>query len=168
MLRELFGSPELKSAASRQAPTTRTGSILDADTHVEGTLRSEGNVRIDGTFVGDITAQGKVHVGEQAKLEGDLTGETVAVAGMVRGDVTARKVSILRTGRVWGNLRLETLMTEEGGFIQGLITMEEAVELHQIVSQLDVASAPEATEDASQGKESPMDKGKVPSKTTRK
>ena len=53
------------------------------------------------------------------------------MAGMVRGDITARKVAILSTGRVHGDLLVESLITEEGGFMQGQIRMEETVDLSE-------------------------------------
>lgn len=131
MLRELFGAPKSKAPAGVKpiSQQLHIDSILGTETHFEGNLQTEGSVRIHGTFTGDISAKGKVSIGDQAKLEGNLVGESVDVAGLVKGDVTARKVAVMRTGRIHGNLRLEKLMTEEGGFIQGLVTMEEHVEL---------------------------------------
>ena len=137
MLKDLFGSPKkAKTPAQAQpakpaaaAPTPNTGSVLGANTHFEGTLRAEGNIRIEGTFIGDITTRGRIVIGELGKVNGDLIGESVETAGTVNGNVIARKVSVMRTGRILGDLRLEKMATEEGGFIQGLVTMEEAVDI---------------------------------------
>ena len=162
MLREFFGYSKPREAPVRQlkpSSATCTESILGANTLFEGTLKNAGDVRLDGDFVGDIAAQGKVTIGEQGKLEGNLVGEVAAVAGIVRGDITARKVSILRTGRVWGNLRLETLMTEEGGFIQGLVTMEEELDLSEVTMQ----SRPDKAEKkVTEKAKSPTEKENVP------
>ncbi len=138
MLRELFGpsKPQPKSQPQTQqpkpaapTPPPRPDSVLGANTHLTGTLRAEGNVRIDGTFIGNVSTQGRILIGEQGQLEGDLVGDAVDVAGVVKGDIIARKVSVMRTGRVWGDLCLEKLMTEEGAFVQGLVTMEESVNI---------------------------------------
>jgi cytoskeletal protein CcmA (bactofilin family) len=46
----------------------------------------------------------------------------------VRGDITAQRVEIMRTGRVWGNVVTAAFSTEEGAFLRGQITMEEKVD----------------------------------------
>jgi cytoskeletal protein CcmA (bactofilin family) len=111
--------------------------ILGPQTRFEGKLVSEGSVRVHGAFIGDITARGAVVIGETATVEGDLAGETVTVGGVLRGDIVARKAAVLRTGRAWGDLRVETLSTEEGCFIQGQITMEERLDLSEHLARLD-------------------------------
>jgi cytoskeletal protein CcmA (bactofilin family) len=53
----------------------------------------------------------------------------VIVAGAVRSDITAERVEIRATGRVWGNVVTAAFATEEGAFLRGQIIMEEKVEL---------------------------------------
>jgi cytoskeletal protein CcmA (bactofilin family) len=147
VFRDPLGSSKAKPTQPAQSappallPASET--ILGSGTQLEGRLTSPGHVRIEGSFVGDVSACGCVTIGEQAKLDGDLIGEVVAVSGIVRGDVIARKVSVLRTGRVWGDLRAEQLATEEGGFIQGQVIMEEKVDLAAALSEHAPAAAPE-------------------------
>jgi cytoskeletal protein CcmA (bactofilin family) len=134
MFRELLGDSKKKKvdapAQPKAAPPTPAiDTVLGTGSHLKGTLKTDGNVRVHGTFEGDITAHGKIAVGEQGKVEGDLVGEGVDVAGQVRGNILARKIAVMRSGRVWGDLRLEKLVTEEGAFIQGVVTMEEKVAL---------------------------------------
>lgn len=141
MLRELFGTqkqppkPKQPVQPSSQQPVkppatpVRTDSVLGAGTHLEGTIKAEGNIRFDGTFTGNTTTRGRIVVGEKGQIEGNLIGESVEVAGVVKGDIVARRISVLRTGRVWGDLRLEKLATEEGCFVQGKVTMEETLDM---------------------------------------
>ena len=134
MFRELLGDSKQKktevSAPPKATPAApMIDTVLGTGAHLKGNLKTEGNVRIHGTFVGDITAQGKVAIGENGKLEGDLTSEAVDVGGQVHGNILARKVAVVRTGRIWGDLRLEKLVTEEGAFIQGVVTMEDKIDL---------------------------------------
>ncbi len=140
MLRELFGlskAPKRSGvASSKPAPAvSASDTVIGVNSHLEGTLKGEDKVRVEGTFIGDISTKEAVAVGEQGKVEGNLIGQAVTVGGIVRGDITAHKVSILRTGRVWGDLSLEKLMTEEGGFIQGLVRMEESIDLEAVLAE---------------------------------
>jgi len=53
----------------------------------------------------------------------------VIVAGGVNGGITAEKLEIRKTGRVWGNVVVSAFSTEEGGFLRGQITMQDEVDL---------------------------------------
>ena len=97
--------------------------VLGANSVMEGTLRSAANVRLDGTFTGTLEIGGNVLIGETAKITADVNARNISIAGAVRGNVTGKKVQLLRTGRVWGDIRAQALTTEEGAFIDGKIAM---------------------------------------------
>ncbi|GEM_PF-434790 len=125
-------SPTRDSTAQRPqppqspvAPTPQVGfeTVLGTSSTLEGVLRSSANVRLDGTFTGTLEITGNVLVGETAKINADINAKNISIAGAVRGNVSGKKVQILRTGRVWGDIRAAALTTEEGAFIDGKITM---------------------------------------------
>jgi cytoskeletal protein CcmA (bactofilin family) len=97
--------------------------VLGANCTLEGTLRSNSNVRLDGTFTGTLEITGNVLVGETAKINADINAKNISIAGAVRGNVNGKKVQLLRTGRIWGDIHAQALTTEEGAFIDGKITM---------------------------------------------
>lgn len=97
--------------------------VLGANSVLEGSLRSNANVRLDGTFTGELEIGGNVLVGETAKITADINAKNISIAGAVRGNVSGKKVQLLRTGRIWGDIRAQALTTEEGAFIDGKITM---------------------------------------------
>ncbi len=97
--------------------------VLGANSTLEGTFRSSANVRIDGTFTGTLEISGNILVGETAKINADINARNISIAGAVRGNITGKKIQILRTGRVWGDIHATALTTEEGAFIDGKITM---------------------------------------------
>jgi cytoskeletal protein CcmA (bactofilin family) len=97
--------------------------VLGANCTMEGALRSNANVRLDGTFTGKLEITGNVLVGETAKINADIHAKNVSIAGAVRGNVSGKKVQLLRTGRIWGDISAAALTTEEGAFIDGKITM---------------------------------------------
>jgi cytoskeletal protein CcmA (bactofilin family) len=98
--------------------------VLGANTAFKGELRSRANIRIDGQFEGTVEAEGNVLIGETAQVSATLRArQEIKVAGAVRGDVSGRKVHISRTGRVWGDIEAGSVVTEEGAFIDGKLTM---------------------------------------------
>ncbi|OGO17886.1 MAG: hypothetical protein A2Z14_14130 [Chloroflexi bacterium RBG_16_48_8] len=58
-----------------------------------------------------------------------IRAETVIIAGSLKGDITARKVQITSTGRVWGSVVTSSFSTDEGAFLKGQITMEDEIDL---------------------------------------
>jgi cytoskeletal protein CcmA (bactofilin family) len=101
-------------------------SVLGASTTLEGTLESHGNIRLDGTFSGTLKITGNVLVGETATINADINAKNVSIAGAVRGNVSGKKVQILRTGKVWGDISATAFSTEEGAFIDGKISMKSS------------------------------------------
>lgn len=112
-----------ESMPAALAPTVGFETVLGASSTMEGTLRSNTNVRLDGTFTGTLEITGNVLVGETAKINADINAKNISIAGAVRGNVAGKKVQILRTGRVWGDISATALTTEEGAFIDGKISM---------------------------------------------
>lgn len=108
----------------------RMESVLGPGIAWQGNISGTGGVRVDGAFDGDIAMRGPVVIGEQGRVtSGHIRGVTVIVSGSVKGDITAHKVEITRSGRVWGNVVTASFSTEEGAFLRGQITMEEEVDL---------------------------------------
>ena len=104
-------------------PAIGFDSVLGPNSVLEGKLQSNANIRLDGTFSGTLEINGNILVGETAKIKADINARNISVAGAVRGNITGKKVQVLRTGRVWGDIRATALTTEEGAFIDGKITM---------------------------------------------
>lgn len=98
--------------------------VLGAETTLDGTLRSKGNLRLDGEFSGKLNITGNVLVGETAIIKADIEARNISIAGAVHGNVTGNKVQLLRTGRVWGDIHANTLTTEEGAFLEGQIIVK--------------------------------------------
>ena len=101
--------------------------ILGPGVHYKGTITGVGGVRIEGSFDGTITLKGALVVADGAKVTAEIQAGAVSVAGSVKGNITAGKVEILPTGRVWGDLVTSAFATEEGAFLRGQVTMQDEV-----------------------------------------
>jgi cytoskeletal protein CcmA (bactofilin family) len=126
----MFRRREEAQPESTPAPAERITSVLGDGTILNGRLSGRGGVRIEGTFEGEIALNGLLVVGVTGRVTcEDLRANTVIVAGAVRGNISAQKVDIRHTGRVWGDVTTVAFSTEEGAFLRGQIIMEEIVEL---------------------------------------
>jgi cytoskeletal protein CcmA (bactofilin family) len=98
--------------------------ILGSNTSYNGTLKSDGNVRVDGIYEGHIETAGNVIIGPSAKVLADIVANSVQVWGAVRGNITAQgRLEILSTGRVWGDIRVASMLIDEGGMFRGQCLM---------------------------------------------
>ena len=113
--------PQLSSPPGQQSIGFET--VLGASCMLEGKLTSNGNIRIDGAFTGNLEIIGNILVGETAKVNADVDARNISIAGSVRGNVTGKKVQLLHTAKVWGDINSTTLTTEAGAFIDGKISM---------------------------------------------
>lgn len=108
----------------------RITSVLGAGVVWQGSISGSGGVRIEGTFEGQVAMRGMLVVGETGRVTCEnIRANTVIVAGAVRGNIIAQKVEIRATGRIWGDVVTVSFATEEGAFLRGQVTMEDAVEL---------------------------------------
>ena len=121
--------PDPKPTQPKSSPVERVTSVLGPTTSWKGLLGGAGGVRIEGTFEGEIALRGLLVIGEQGRITCDhVRANTVIVAGLLKGNVTAQKVEIRASGRIWGDVTTAAFATEEGAFLRGKITMEESVD----------------------------------------
>lgn len=114
-----------------QPVVERVTSVLGPGINWAGNLGGKGGIRIEGTFEGEISIRGLVVIGETGRLScKNLRANNVVVAGAVKGNITAEKLEIRSTGRVWGDVVTVAFATEEGAFLRGQVRMEDRVELH--------------------------------------
>lgn len=123
----------------------RVDSVFGPGIAWQGQISGTGGVRIEGAFDGEIALRGLVVIGERGRVTCEhIRAMTVIVAGSVKGDITANKVEITRSGRVWGDVVTMSFSTQEGAFLRGKITMEEDLDLGLgPVPELDEEPVPE-------------------------
>ena len=94
-------------------------SIISADLKLTGNLRSDGEIQVDGTVVGDIRTK-TLLIGKTANIKGEIFADNVRIHGTVHGQVKARSVILAKTAHVIGDILHEDLTIETGAFLEGL------------------------------------------------
>jgi cytoskeletal protein CcmA (bactofilin family) len=104
--------------------------LLGAGTSMTGTLKAEGNVRIEGTFEGSLEALGNVIIGQKALVKADITAKSVQVWGMVEGSIVASgRLEILRKGRVLSDVEVSALLIDDDAVFRGKCVISGATEI---------------------------------------
>jgi len=115
--KERLGRPEVTKSEEIHA-------LLGPETVVEGNLKVDGTVRIDGQLKGSIASEGcTMIVGEKAFIEADISVHTIAVSGEVKGDVNAsHRIQLCPTARVFGDLHAPEVLVDAGAVLDGRCT----------------------------------------------
>ena len=64
--------------------------IISNGVKIEGKVSSTGNIRVDGSLLGDLNSRGNVTVGEQADIKGEIVANVVTIGGKVVGTINAK------------------------------------------------------------------------------
>ena len=103
--------------------------LVGKDVIVKGTLKSDGDIQINGHWEVDIATTKDIVIAEHAKVKANIKAENVYVAGEIDGNIQAvEKLEILETGRVDGNVTSQALSIEPGGILKGSSSMKETEE----------------------------------------
>lgn len=101
----------------------KINSIMEG-TVIEGELRSDSNVRIDGRVKGMIQVRGRLIVGASGQVEGDITCQSSDIEGTVNGKIACQDLlSLKATARLTGDIQTKKLAIEPGAVFTGNCNM---------------------------------------------
>ncbi|MCL2699552.1 MAG: polymer-forming cytoskeletal protein [Defluviitaleaceae bacterium] len=92
-----------------------------------GSMTGESSVRIDGEFFGLIDVTGDLILGEEGRIEGDINVRNAMIAGQARSGlvVCADSLHIVSTGAVYGDIKVNSLVVDEGAVFIGNCKMNK-------------------------------------------
>ncbi|HZH37066.1 MAG TPA: polymer-forming cytoskeletal protein [Flavisolibacter sp.] len=104
---------------------SNSATLISAGTVLNGDLKSESDLRIDGTIHGDVISQAKVVIGPSGMVEGNIEGINADISGKLVGNVKAKEMVQLRTKcYVQGNISAGSLQIDAGAVFNGQSLME--------------------------------------------
>jgi cytoskeletal protein CcmA (bactofilin family) len=100
--------------------------IISAGVKIEGKVKSNGNIRVEGEIQGDIVSQGNVVIGSNGEVNGQINGDSIAIGGNVTGTVRAKnRLTIEEKGNLQGDIFTKSLIVKEGAKFDGKCKMGE-------------------------------------------
>ena len=112
--------PEMKAAPKAKPPA----SVLSSDLHIQGNLKTTGDIQVEGTVEGDIRAH-LLTIGESATIKGEVIADDVVVNGRIVGRVRGLKVRLTSTARVEGDIIHKTIAIESGAHFEGGVQRQD-------------------------------------------
>jgi cytoskeletal protein CcmA (bactofilin family) len=99
-------------------------STIGENSFFEGRFAIKGSLKIDGKFEGDTLLIDQLHIGPKAKIKSNIQATSVVVEGIVIGNISAeRRILLLSTARVLGNLKTPELIIQDGVVLEGRCTI---------------------------------------------
>ena len=100
--------------------------LIGVGTTVDGKIRTQGSLRIDGKLTGEVHAAENLAIGVTGEVEGAMNGRNVTVGGKVKGNITAVDKLVLEgKSSVRGDVKAAKLVIDEGATFDGRISMTE-------------------------------------------
>lgn len=95
-------------------------SVIANGLTIEGRIEGTGDLRIAGNFQGDVNVRGNLTIEAGAKLTGAVRANAVVIAGELQGNVDeAKRVELLETGVLDGNLKADSITVSAGSRMRG-------------------------------------------------
>ena len=100
--------------------------LVGAGTVIKGDIKSNGDIRIDGTLIGSINSKGKVILGATGNVEGEIICQNADISGMVKAQINVAELLLLKsTAKLNGDIVTNKLAIEPGAKFSGSCNMTE-------------------------------------------
>ena len=97
---------------------------IGTGTVVTGDVQSKGDIRVDGTLKGSVNTLGKVVLGKEGVIEGDVVCKNADIAGTLKAKITASELlSLKATAKLNGDITTNKLSIEPGASFTGSCSM---------------------------------------------
>jgi len=119
-------------------------------TSIEGEIKTDSNIRIDGTVKGTISAKGRLVVGATGAIDGEIICENADIEGKITGRISVNGLlSLKSTARLECDISTKKLAIEPGAVFTGNCTMGGGV----IKEFKNTPSEPEAKRERDEAKQ---------------
>lgn len=95
-------------------------------THIRGDIKGDSNFRIDGVLIGSIDTLGKLVIGPNGKIEGDVKCTNADIEGEMIGNIIVDGLlNIKATAKIKGNITTNQIGMEIGCEFSGICNYTE-------------------------------------------
>jgi cytoskeletal protein CcmA (bactofilin family) len=98
--------------------------LIGIGTQITGDILSAGDVRIDGTLLGDINLNGRLVIGPNGRIEGNVICQNADISGEIKGTLQVAEMLALKTSaKILGDIVTNKLSIEPGAVFTGSCNM---------------------------------------------
>jgi len=113
-----------KNESMKKTETSTVVNMVGAGTEITGDVRSKGDIRIDGTLKGSVKTAGKVVLGREGIIEGDVDCKDADISGLIKAKITVSELLSLKSAaKLNGDIITNKLSIEPGASFTGSCSM---------------------------------------------
>ena len=113
-----------KNESMKNIETSAAIDMIGAGTVVTGDIQSKGDIRVDGTLKGSVNTSGKVVLGKDGVIEGDVVCADADVSGTIKAKISVTQLlSLKSTAKLNGDIITNKLSIEPGASFTGSCSM---------------------------------------------
>jgi cytoskeletal protein CcmA (bactofilin family) len=117
--------------------------VIAPSIRIEGTLTCTGEVLVNGRISGSIEGSGLIRVAPRGEVAAAIHGRTVAIAGTVRGDITAdERIELEPSAKVEGDITAPRILIKDGATFRGQVNMRPPAVRGEVAPAAGVAAPP--------------------------
>lgn len=122
----MFGSKKNKEVSSNNELSSNSKSLslntLVKGTVIEGDIKAESDIRVDGTIKGTLECAAKVIIGPTGSVEGEINCLNAVIEGKFDGILSVKEVlSLKETAVINGDASYDKLVVQQGAVINAAI-----------------------------------------------
>ena len=108
----------------KKGETTAAVNMIGAGTVITGDVFSKGDIRVDGTLKGSVITEGKVVLGREGIIEGDIECKDADISGTIKAKISVSQLlSLKATAKLNGDIITNKLSIEPGAEFTGSCSM---------------------------------------------
>ncbi len=113
-----------KNESMKKTETTTAVNMIGAGTVITGDIQSKGDIRVDGTLKGSVNTTGKVVLGKEGIIEGDIVCNDADISGVIKAKISVSQLlSLKSTAKLNGDIIANKLSIEPGASFTGSCSM---------------------------------------------
>jgi cytoskeletal protein CcmA (bactofilin family) len=99
--------------------------VIGEGTSITGDIKTNGDIRIDGFLEGNLSTQGKLVIGNNGKIQGEIECKNAEVAGNIEGKIIVNELlSLTSTAKLTGDIITKRLAIEPNAVFTGTCKMD--------------------------------------------
>ena len=103
-----------------------TINLISNGTDITGDIKSNGDIRIDGSLTGNLNTKGKVVIGPTGKVKGEVICKNSEVSGIIEGKIIVGQLLNLKaSSKIHGDIATSKLSIEPGAVFSGNCKMSD-------------------------------------------